>query len=184
MASRANWRLAVLVIVLLSAGCSDSGSEPSTTTETQSDLETGMQLTSTAFSNEEAIPERYTCDGADISPPLRITGIPAATEAMVLLMDDPDAPVGVWDHWVAYDIEPREEIPEDVPSLGTAGVNSWERPGYGGPCPPGGTHRYFFNVFALDSQLGLAAGATKADVLTALEGHVLAQATLMGLYTR
>jgi Raf kinase inhibitor-like YbhB/YbcL family protein len=150
----------------------------------QSIEEDGMELTSPAFAPEGTIPDRYTCDGADISPPLNIAHIPTDTVTLALVMDDPDAPVGVWDHWVEYDIEPREHIPEDAGRLGTPGTNSWNRTGYGGPCPPGGTHRYFITVHALDTRLGLETGATKADILAALEGHVLAQATLMGLYGR
>ncbi len=143
-----------------------------------------MQLTSTAFGNEQPIPERYTCDGEDVSPPLAIAGTPEGTQTLALVMDDPDAPRGVWDHWVAFDIVPRSEIPEDVGPLGVAGANSWGRTGYGGPCPPSGTHRYFFTVYALDTQLALGPGASKADMLAAVEGHVLDQATLMGTYAR
>lgn len=99
-------------------------------------------------------------------------------------MDDPDAPAGVWDHWIVYDIPPGTPIPEAVESLGTPGRNSWGRTDYGGPCPPSGTHRYFFSVFALETSLGLAAGADKSEVLDAISGHVLAKATLMGHYSR
>ena len=105
-----------------------------------------MRITSTAFEPEGDIPSRYTCDGEDISPPLAIEDLPPETVSLVLVMDDPDAPMGTWDHWLAYDIEPRTQIPEAVEGLGTPGTNSWERTGYGGPCPPGGTHRYFFAV--------------------------------------
>lgn len=142
-----------------------------------------MELTSPAFDEGMTIPDRYTCNGEDLSPALELRNIPTDVVSLVLVMDDPDAPVGVWDHWIAFDIEPREHIPEGVESIGTAGKNSWGRPGYGGPCPPSGTHRYFFTVYALDAELGLSAGATKSAVLDALEGHVLAQATLMGLYS-
>ena len=143
-----------------------------------------MELTSPAFEHEATIPDRFTCEGSDISPPLDLSSIPTDTVSLALVMDDPDAPAGVWDHWVAYNIEPREHIPEATRALGTQGTNSWNRPGYGGPCPPSGTHRYFFTVYALDSELSLPAGATKTEVLDALEGRVLAKATLMGLYGR
>ncbi len=139
-----------------------------------------MELTSSAFVDSGTIPDRYTCKGNDISPPLSIAGIPADAVSLSLVMDDPDAPGGVWDHWVAFDIEPRETIPEAVGSLGTGGNNSWGRTGYGGPCPPSGTHRYNFTVYALNTNLELAAGSSKQQVLGALEGHVLAQARLMG----
>ena len=99
-------------------------------------------------------------------------------------MDDPDAPVGTWDHWVAYDIEPLSEIPEAVEALGTTGTNSWGNTGYGGPCPPSGTHRYFFQALALDARLGWEEGADKTSVLEAIHDHVLAEATLLGFYGR
>ena len=142
-----------------------------------------MELTSPAFDHEAAIPARFTCDGDNVSPELRISGVPEDAAALVLIMNDPDAPVGTWDHWVAYDFAPTGMIPEDVGELGTQGLNSWKQTGYGGPCPPSGTHRYFFTVLALDAPLGLAEGADKTDVLAASEGHVLAEAVLMGTFT-
>lgn len=143
-----------------------------------------MRITSSAFADGETIPTRYTCDGQDISPPLVITDAPPGTESLTLIVDDPDAPVGTWDHWVAFDIAPTVEIPEDVGQIGTAGTNSWGRTGFGGPCPPSGVHRYFFKLFALDVTLGLQEGADKAEVMAALEGHVLAEATMIGRYGR
>lgn len=143
-----------------------------------------MRVTSSAFEQEGTIPERYTCDGDDVSPPLAVADVPTQARSLVLIMDDPDAPRGTWDHWVAYDIPPDAEIPEGVGSLGTEGTNSWDRTGYGGPCPPGGTHRYFFHVYALDTELGLPAGATKAEVLDAMAGHVVAEGALLGHYGR
>ncbi|MBM3696195.1 MAG: YbhB/YbcL family Raf kinase inhibitor-like protein [Actinobacteria bacterium] len=142
-----------------------------------------MRLTSPAFGEDEAIPERFTCDGADLSPPLSIEGIPDGTACLALIMDDPDAPVGTWDHWVAYDIPAAPAIPEGVKALGTAGRNSWRRTGYGGPCPPFGEHRYFFRVYALDGPLGLKPGASKQQVLEAMPGRVLAEASLIGRYS-
>lgn len=143
-----------------------------------------MKLTSTAFEHEGVIPERYTCDGSDVSPPLTVEKVPEGAVTLAFIMDDPDAPAGVWDHWIVYDIPPGTPIPEAVESLGTPGRNSWGRTDYGGPCPPSGTHRYFFSVFALETSLGLAAGADKSEVLDAISGHVLAKATLMGHYSR
>jgi Raf kinase inhibitor-like YbhB/YbcL family protein len=143
-----------------------------------------MELSSPAFSPNGPIPARYTCDGADVSPELRVEGIPEGAAALVLIMDDPDAPGRTWDHWVAYDIEPVERIEQGVGNVGTGGVNSWKKTGYGGPCPPSGTHRYFFKVLALDEVLGLGEGEDKATVLAATVGHVLAEATLMGTYAR
>jgi hypothetical protein len=146
--------------------------------------EVEMRLTSSAFGPGETIPRRYTCDGSDVSPPLELADIPEGTTSIVLIMDDPDAPGGTWDHWVVYDIPVRSEFPADTRSLGTAGRNSWGRPGYGGPCPPRGTHRYVFTAYALDRQLELPAGADKRRVLDALQGHVLSEARLMGRYER
>ncbi len=143
-----------------------------------------MLLTSNAFANEARIPTKYTCDGEDVSPPLAISGVPAGTQTLALVVDDPDAPSGTWDHWVACDIPVTEAIAEGVTTLGTAGRNSWGRSGYGGPCPPSGTHRYYFTVYALDASLGLEPGADKAALLDAMQGHVLAEATLLGRYSR
>jgi hypothetical protein len=143
-----------------------------------------MKLTSPAFGDGEAIPVRFTCDGADVSPALDIAGIPEGTACLALVMDDPDAPMGTWDHWVAYDIPVVTTIPEGVKALGTAGRNSWRKIGYGGPCPPFGEHRYFFRVYALRAPLGLPPGASKRQVLEGVEGRVLAEASLMGRYSR
>lgn len=141
-----------------------------------------MELSSPAFEAEGPIPARFTCKGADVSPELTIDGIPEGTMTLALIMDDPDAPGGVWDHWVAYDIDPTGAIPEKAGILGTGGRNSWGRTVYGGPCPPSGTHRYFFRILALDTTLGLEEGASKEAVLAAAEDHVLAEATLMGTF--
>lgn len=146
---------------------------------------------SEAFEDGEAVPRKYSCDGDDISPPLRWTGIPPGTQALAVVLDDPDAPAGTWVHWVVFDIPAtsgglQEGIPPD-PELaggGRHGSNSWGRPGYGGPCPPSGVHRYFFRVYALDSALDLEPGATKEQVLAAMENHVLDSAELMGTYAR
>ncbi len=143
-----------------------------------------MQLTSPAFTHEGMIPDRYTCDGADVSPELGIEGVPEGTVSLVLVVDDPDAPGGTWDHWVVFDIPVTASVSEDVGATGTGGFNSWQRTGYGGPCPPSGTHRYFFTVLALDAELDLAEGATKVEVLAAAEGRVLGEAVLMGTYAR
>jgi len=143
-----------------------------------------MLLRSPAFTHQGRIPTRFTCDGEDVSPPLEIVDAPAGTVTLALVMDDPDAPMGVWTHWVAYDIPPITDIPEGVAELGTPGRNSWGRLGYGGPCPPAGTHRYVFHLFAVDTELGLPAGMEKADVLAAIGDHVIDEAYLIGLYSR
>lgn len=144
-----------------------------------------MKLTSPAFTHNGVIPSEYTCDGNDLSPPLVISDVPANAKSLALIMDDPDAPVGTWDHWVVFDISPSTtQIPKGTEPQGTAGRNSWGRKGYGGPCPPSGTHRYFFKLYALDTKLNLSEGATKKDLEKAMQGHIIAQAQLMGTYKR
>ncbi len=146
-----------------------------------------LQLQSPAFEHQGPIPRRYTCDGEDIAPPLTWGPAPMATRSWALIMDDPDAPAGTWDHWIVYDIPPEvTQLAEGAPPPGRQGRNSWGRIGYGGPCPPPGpAHHYVFRIYALDiPSLGLPDGATKAQVLAAMEGHILAQATLVGTYGR
>jgi len=143
-----------------------------------------MRISSPAFEDEGDIPARFTCAGEDISPPLLFEDVPLEAVSLVLVMDDPDAPMGTWDHWVAYDIEPLAEVPTGIGSLGTAGTNSWGRTGYGGPCPPSGTHRYVFQLFALDRRIGWEEGADKTSVLEAIHEHVLAEASLLGFFSR
>jgi Raf kinase inhibitor-like YbhB/YbcL family protein len=143
-----------------------------------------MHLASAAFEHEGFIPRRYTCAGDDASPPLALRDIPAEAVSLALIMDDPDAPAGTWDHWIAYDIPPTAAIPEAAASLGTPGTNSWGDTGYRGPCPPSGTHRYTITVYALDTRLGLEGGADKAAVRAAMAGHVLAEASLMCRFRR
>jgi len=144
-----------------------------------------MKLSSPAFKEGASIPVRYTCDGEDVSPPLTFGDVPKNAKSLVLIMDDPDAPVGIWDHWVAFDIPPATtQIAEGSEPAGTAGKNSWKRTGYGGPCPPDREHRYFFRLYALDAALNLPAGSTKGDVERAMRGHVIAEAALMGRYNR
>ncbi|MGZ8755950.1 MAG: YbhB/YbcL family Raf kinase inhibitor-like protein [Acidimicrobiia bacterium] len=148
-----------------------------------------MQITSPTFADNTPIPDRFTCRGDDISPPLDITGVPEGAESLVLIVDDPDAPDPaapkvVWEHWVMWNIAPETSAiaAGTVPAGAVQGTNSWGRPGYGGPCPPIGTHRYFFKLFALDTTLALSTTSIKADVETAMQGHMLAQTDLLGLY--
>lgn len=144
-----------------------------------------MKLTSSAFTHNGSIPSEYTCDGSDLSPPLSISDVPANAKSLVLISDDPDAPVGTWDHWVVFNIPASiKEISKGKEPQGTAGKNSWGRTGYGGPCPPSGTHRYFFKLYALDTMLNLPAGSTKKQIEAAMEGHILAKTELLGLYKR
>jgi len=157
-----------------------------------SEMEGGtMELTSSAFSDGAMIPGKYTCDGVDVSPPLNWRALPDGTKSLVLICDDPDAPVGTWVHWVYYDIPAGVEgLPENVETDehpaqgGTQGINDFRRIGYGGPCPPSGTHRYYFKLYVLDTTLNLSPGATKKQVLKAMENHIIGQAQVMGKYRR
>ncbi|MFC2165693.1 YbhB/YbcL family Raf kinase inhibitor-like protein [Acidobacteriota bacterium] len=150
-----------------------------------------MQITSVAFKDGEAIPEIYTCDGEDVSPPLEWTPAPAETKTIAIICDDPDAPMGTWVHWVVFNV-PADivQLPGNVPperelnNGAIQGMNDFKKIGYGGPCPPSGTHRYFFKIYALDIELDLPFGATKNHVMLAMEGHVLEEAHLMGTYRR
>jgi Raf kinase inhibitor-like YbhB/YbcL family protein len=144
-----------------------------------------MLVRSPAFEHEATIPKKYTCDGEDTSPPLAIDGVSEDTESLAIIVEDPDAPGGVWDHWVHFNIPGDiDRIGEGEISDGTPGKNSWGTLGYRGPCPPNGSHRYLFKVYALNTMLTLSEGATKTDVLEALEGHVIESTTLMGRYER
>ena len=145
-----------------------------------------MKITSPVFNQGEAIPSKYTCDGENMSPPLSIAEVPEGTVSLVLICDDPDAPGGDWVHWLVWNIEPGVgEIAENSVSSGAVeGTTSFGKTGYGGPCPPSGTHRYFFKIYALDTNLELDSSAEKAKLLEAMEGHVLGQGELMGRYSR
>jgi Raf kinase inhibitor-like YbhB/YbcL family protein len=151
-----------------------------------------MQLTSSAFSEGATIPAPYTCDGKNVSPPLKWSGVPAGAKSLALIADDPDAPMGTWVHWVLYDVPATTtELSEDlaksqhVAGGATQGLNSFKHLGYGGPCPPPGkAHRYFFKLYALDTTLELKPGASKKDVENAMQKHVLAEGQLMGTYKR
>jgi len=145
-----------------------------------------LTITSPAFKHGEAIPARYTCDGADASPPLVIGTTPPTARMLALIMDDPDAPVGTWVHWVVWNIPVQtREIPENgLPPGSVLGLNDWKRNHYGGPCPPSGTHRYYFRVYALDTSPQLSSTTTKAGLERAMQGHILARGELMGTYRR
>lgn len=142
-----------------------------------------LRITSPAFKDKGLIPTKYTSDGADFNPPLNIEGIPEGTKSLVLIVDDPDAPMGTWDHWIVWNIPPVGKIEENsVP--GTEGLNDFRKHSYGGPSPPSGTHRYFFKVYALDTNLALSPNSRKKDVENAMKGHALARGELVGLYRR
>ncbi len=150
-----------------------------------------MKLESTAFTENSVIPSKYTCDGANISPSLSWNSPPEGTQSLALIVDDPDAPGDIFVHWVLYDLPPEiRHLPGGIPSEanlaegGVQGKNDFGNLGYGGPCPPSGTHRYFFKLYALDRPLNLAAGATKNKLEAAMNGHILAAAELIGRYSR
>jgi len=150
-----------------------------------------MEITSTSFKENEMIPKLYTCDGKDISPPLEWKNIPEGTESFALICDDPDAPHGTWVHWVYYDIPSTVKVlPEGVATIkkpdigGNQGINDFRRIGYGGPCPPGGTHRYHFKLYALNRVLNLEPGLTKEKLINSMKFHVIEKTRLTGKYKR
>jgi hypothetical protein len=197
-------------LLLLLAGCSTGTSadtpaaiQPASTAEGESaeaanagsrqEGQASFVLNSDAFGDEEAIPERYSCDGENISPPLEWREPPPGTASFALIFDDPDAVAvaGVtWVHWILFNLPgttrtlPEALLPDELPGDTLPGLNSWDRQDYGGPCPPRGTHRYFFKLYALDEVLDLEAGATSEELRLGMEGHLLGETTLVGSYTR
>ena len=154
-------------------------------------MNTELKVTSAAFKEGDMIPRKFTCDDRDVSPPLAWSEAPPGAKSFALICDDPDVPVGTWVHWVLFNLPAAtRELPENIAPEKTLafgerhGKNSWGRLGYGGPCPPSGTHRYFFKLYALDALLDLQPGATKAEVEKAMSDHILAQGQLMGKYKR
>ena len=148
-----------------------------------------MEIKSSSFNNEAMIPAKYSYDGKNISPPLTWSGAPKETKSFALVCDDPDAPVGTWVHWVMFDMPAnRNFLPESISSqeeiagTGKNGINNFGNYGYDGPYPPGGTHRYYFKLYALDTMLNLNAKVSKEVLLAAMQGHVLAEAQVMGKY--
>jgi Raf kinase inhibitor-like YbhB/YbcL family protein len=143
-----------------------------------------LSVKSQAFETNKPIPRKYTCDGQDINPPLTIGGIPKEAKTLVLIVDDPDAPSGTFDHWIVWNIPPSTSKIGENSVPGAEGMNSARQMGYMGPCPPSGTHRYFFEVYALDTELSLGIGSKKKDVEKAMQNHILAKGELIGLYSR
>ena len=144
-----------------------------------------MKVTSSAFKEGAEIPSKFTCDGADTSPPLQIADIPSEAKSLALVVDDPDAPSGLFTHWLVWNIPPQtSSVREGSAPKGVQGTNDFGKSGYGGPCPPSGTHRYYFKVFALDRELDLPFGAKRGQLDAAMKGHVVAQGDLIGRYSR
>lgn len=184
---------ALALSLLLLASCArvppapSQSPTPATPRETQAEI----KVTSAVFKEGQPIPRQYTCDGVNVSPPLEWTGVPKTAKTIAIIADDPDAPSGTWVHWVVYDLPAQniglvENLPPDeqLKAGGFQGTNDFRKIGYGGPCPPTGTHRYFFKVYALDNFLSLKVAATKTLVEKAMEGHIVAQGQLMGTYSR
>ena len=145
-----------------------------------------MKLSSSAFKHTGQIPALYSCDGSDTSPPLAIEGVPNEAKSLALVMDDPDAPAGTWVHWVLWNIDPvTTQIAQgSAPRGAEQGVNSWQRKSYGGPCPPSGQHRYYFRLYALSERLALPSNSTRKELDRAMQGKILAQTELLGVYSR
>lgn len=194
MKRRPSFRLAGFAVVLLLGlplGCTLSDANRAIPPQLSQQALTTMKLESTAFTSNQLIPSTYTCDGKDISPPLSWSEPPEKTQSFALIVDDPDAPGRTFVHWVLYNLPPTtRQLPEGLPhqpelSLGgRQGKNDFDRYGYGGPCPPSGTHRYYFKLYALDAELDLELGVTKSALLKAIEGHLLAETELIGHYSR
>ena len=183
----------ILILILLSAGCKMKAEQSQVNNSTDTILtKTIMTITSTAFQNDSAIPQKFTCQGEDISPALAWSGAPAETQCFALLCEDPDAPGGTYIHWVAYNIPSTERgLTENFPKRdklpnGTRqGINDFKQMGYGGPCPPPGkAHRYYFKLYALDAQINIPGEATRDQLLNAMHGHILAEGETMGTYMR
>jgi Raf kinase inhibitor-like YbhB/YbcL family protein len=145
-----------------------------------------MKISSPAFENNSKIPEKYTCDGENVNPPLKIEGVPKEAKSLVLIVDDPDAPMGTFLHWLVWNIPPETNFIEEnsLPERAIQGKNDFGKENYGGPCPPFGTHRYFFKLYALDKILDLPPGSNLKEVEKAMDGHILDQDQLVGLYQR
>src|SRR5215204_1459627 len=190
---KATQRAAVLVLIMLFLPSCGGGPQGAATEprEEAKGAKMTIEVRSSAFEDGDAIPTRYTCDGLDVSPPLSWGSVPDETQSLALIAEDPDAPRGTFVHWVIYNLPPdTRRLPEDIPNQPTLpsgavqGVNGAGGVGYMGPCPPSGTHRYFFKVYSLDTGLDLGGRATKDDLMRAMEGHVITEGRLMGTYQR
>jgi len=176
---------------LLFPGCAGRQQKIAQPASTPKEDKAEIKLASAAFKDGQQIPGPYSCDGVNISPPLEWSGVPKTATTVAITVDDPDAPSGTFVHWVLYNLPVEniglvENVPasENLKAGGFQGKNDFGKFGYGGPCPPSGTHRYFFKIYALDGELPLKAGATKAELIKAMEGHLVLQGQLMGTYRR
>lgn len=185
------FRIALVLVLpqLLLYGCDKQEEEALTSQEGVNDM--SIKVTSTAFEEGTIIPAKYTCDGDDVSPPLAWKGVPEDAESIALICDDPDAPMGTWVHWVVWNMPAdktglEEGIASDrtLPDGTRQGMTDFKKTGYGGPCPPSGTHRYYFKVYALDTKLDIDGDSKKSGLVEAMEGHILAEGRIMGKYKR
>src|SRR5215471_15237625 len=184
--------LSACVAVLLGCSVSSCSKAENATVSKERSTPMTINVRSDSFADGQPIPQKYTCDGEDISPPVRWDSAPDGTKSFALICDDPDAPSGTWVHWVIYDLPATiKELPEaiqaneEVLSGARQGTNDFRRLGYGGPCPPkGNAHRYYFKLYALDIVINLKAGATKSDVENAMKGHIVGEGKIMGSYQR
>jgi hypothetical protein len=181
--------LIMTALAITISGCEQKKEAGEVSEERSQDM--AISVSSSAFQEGGMIPAKYTCDGEDASPPLKWTGVPEGTKSLALISDDPDAPMGTWVHWVMWNVPPSAgELSENVspkpelPDGSRQGISDFRRPGYGGPCPPSGVHRYYFKIYALDTMLDLPSSTRKADLLKAMKGHILAEGQLMGKYSR
>jgi len=143
-----------------------------------------LLVTSPAFENNKPIPKKYTADGADINPPIEVNAIPKNAKSLALVVDDPDAPLRTWVHWIVWNIPPSKNKIGEGEIPGIQGSNSWRKSSYGGPNPPLGTHRYFFKIYALNTELNLDPGSAKKDLEKVMENHIIAKGELVGLYKK
>lgn len=174
----------VIFIVFIGISCSQKDTQISTQNPLIQNNLNPMKITSQAFQNNTEIPARYTCQGENISPPLEISDVPTNTKSLALIVDDPDAPNKSWVHWVIWNISPSTTtIPENA-HFENIGLNDFGQNNYGGPCPPSGIHRYFFKIYALDTQLIVTSNTNKPDLLSAMTNHILAQSELIGTYIK
>jgi len=179
-----------LTLVFLLGACSKNDRKKEDSEKTGG-AQMALKITSPAFEEGGMMPSQFTCDGEDVSPSLSWTGVPEKTKSIALICDDPDAPMGTWVHWVLFNLPPEvTELAEAIPHGDTLangarqGVTSFGEHGYGGPCPPSGTHRYFFKLYALDTMLTIDVKSSKDDLVAAMEGHILSEGQLMGKYKR
>lgn len=177
-----------LLVLFCLIGCAGASTPdpPATPPSTREDPMVTLTVTSPAFEAGKPIPTRFTCEGANVSPALQWTGLPAGAKSIAVIVDDPDAPVGTWNHWVLWNVPPTATGLEEGSHEGVSGTSDFKRPGYGGPCPPKGhgAHRYFFKVFALDTTLDLPVATRRKALETAMKGHVSGKGELMGTYSR